>query len=447
MNKLLLTSLFTFMSLVAFAQAEFMPGYFIDNTGNKVDCFIKNTERINNPRQFEYKLSESSEVMLGTIGNVQEFEILNTIYRFQRHTVDMDQSEVTTKQLGYDRNPEFKQEEVFLRVLVEGKASLYSFSSPGILQRFFYTADTVTVKPLVYKRFMVSESKIGENNAYRQQLWVSLRCADIKVEQLDKIGYNDKALAKLFVKYNECAGAAYTNYTERTPKGKFAFTVKAGANFFSGEAKPSIVIKNPFFNDGKGTRHNYNNTYDLGNKVAPQIGVEAEYIFPFFRNKWSFLVDPSLQYNNYSYEVLAYKAEGTSLDPNAPGNETAKLKVVYSRFLLPAAIRHYFYLNNNSTLFLNAGAAMNLILNSVEAVSFENIEVAAESSEEKQNINFGLTATLGYRYKNKFSIEAQYQFNNETQIFSNQPVAPYHPSVRFSTIKNPLSIVLGYRLR
>ena len=79
------------ISLNSYAQTSFEKGYFIDNVGKKVDCLIKNIDSRSNPSQFNYKLSDASEVKTGYMENIQEFGISDS-HKYKRFTVDIDRS-------------------------------------------------------------------------------------------------------------------------------------------------------------------------------------------------------------------------------------------------------------------------------------------------------------------------------------------------------------------
>lgn len=51
----------------AHAQVKFKKGYYLDNSGQSVDCFIKNNDWKNNPAGFDYQLKEGSAVLKGRI--------------------------------------------------------------------------------------------------------------------------------------------------------------------------------------------------------------------------------------------------------------------------------------------------------------------------------------------------------------------------------------------
>ena len=58
-----------FLALLAFtasfSQITYQPGYFINNSGSKTECLIKNVAWKDNPVEFDYKLSEGADNQKG----------------------------------------------------------------------------------------------------------------------------------------------------------------------------------------------------------------------------------------------------------------------------------------------------------------------------------------------------------------------------------------------
>ncbi|WP_417619381.1 hypothetical protein [Oceanihabitans sediminis] len=73
MKKNLLFILIVILSANCYSQIIYENGYYIDNSGNKVDCLIKNVDWKDNPTSFEYKLTENSDKNIATLNTVKEF--------------------------------------------------------------------------------------------------------------------------------------------------------------------------------------------------------------------------------------------------------------------------------------------------------------------------------------------------------------------------------------
>ena len=144
MKKQLLLFLTVLLSFNSYSQISFEKGYYINNNNQKTNCLIKNIDWKNNPTEFEYKLYENSESKETNIKLIKEFGIDN-ISKYVRNTVNIDRSRETINNLSNDRNPIFKEEEVFLKVLVEGKANLYQYDD-GNLRKYFYNKENSNIE-------------------------------------------------------------------------------------------------------------------------------------------------------------------------------------------------------------------------------------------------------------------------------------------------------------
>ncbi|HEX9979219.1 MAG TPA: hypothetical protein VGB50_01495 [Flavobacterium sp.] len=120
---------------IANAQIHFEKGYYIDNSGHRAECLIENLDWNNNPRKFNLKLTEGGEIQERTIDNTKEFGIAD-VSKYVRADVDIDRSSDRLSTLTKEKKPTFVNERMFLKVLVEGPQSLYTYDESG-LNRFF----------------------------------------------------------------------------------------------------------------------------------------------------------------------------------------------------------------------------------------------------------------------------------------------------------------------
>ncbi|WP_067151165.1 hypothetical protein [Pseudotamlana agarivorans] len=135
MKTKFLSILITVLCTICYSQISYEPGYFIDNNNEKTDCLIKNMDWKNNPTEFEYKLTEEGESQKATIHSVKEFEVTN-MSQYVRFTVNIDRSSEALSKISHDKNPAFKEEVLFLKTILVGKANLYEYND-GNLKRFF----------------------------------------------------------------------------------------------------------------------------------------------------------------------------------------------------------------------------------------------------------------------------------------------------------------------
>jgi hypothetical protein len=107
----------------------------------------------------------------------------------------------------------YKEEEVFLKVLIEGKATLYSFDD-----KYFYSKDGSKIEQLIFKEYLNDYSQILKNNRYKQQLWSDLKCSTINMSKVENLEYKKNELISFFIMYNECNNQVFTNFETKQKK-------------------------------------------------------------------------------------------------------------------------------------------------------------------------------------------------------------------------------------
>ncbi len=381
MKKQLIFILLTILSFTTYAQITFEKGYYITNSGQKVECLIRNVDWKNNPTKFDYKTEENSEIKKATIETTKEFGIYN-VSKYSRYTVQIDRSSEHLSELDENGEPIFKEEQLFLKSLVEGKATLFSYED-GSLRRYFYSVNDAIVKQLIFKKFLKPESlTIRKNNTYRSQLWNDLKCPEVSINNIKQLNYYKKDLTKFFINYNECNDSEYILFgKKKRSKNAFSLTIRPGLN------SSSLTVKNPSRSASSRSR---NVSFD--NELGFRFGIEAEYVFPFNKNKWALILEPTYQY---------YKSENQiTLDPDTVFQRTEIVKADYSSIELPIGIRHYFFLSDKSKIFINCSYTLDFSTKST--IEYETVPNL--SGKTGTNLAFG----LGYKQNNKYSIEIRY---------------------------------------
>ncbi|HET7179771.1 MAG TPA: hypothetical protein VFI14_08605 [Chryseosolibacter sp.] len=84
-------------------------------------------DKVVNPNKFEYRLTPESDIKTGTLETVKRFGISNSSYQYERFMVDVDWSGSKGNALSTHYAPEYSTEKLFLRIVLEGEASLYAF--------------------------------------------------------------------------------------------------------------------------------------------------------------------------------------------------------------------------------------------------------------------------------------------------------------------------------
>ncbi len=372
-------------------QIEFQSGYFIDNDGQTIECLIKDVGWKNNPMKFQYKLNENSEYQIAEIRNVREFSVSNIKYK--RYITRIDRSSNQTSKLGFKKDPEYQREILLLKVLVEGNASLFSYTQ-GNLIRYFFSINDSEVEMLVNKKYLNPNNDIRTNNSFKQQLWITLNCGTLNRSDAENIGYNDKDLIRYFNKYNTCINPNFIVSSEKAHEDRFNLNIRPGLIFSSFSLQSISPNSLPA---------------DFGSKLNFRIGIEMEFILPFNKNKWAVLVEPT--YQSYSANTNAFSIT-TTID--------------YKSIEFPIGLRHYFYLGDRSKIFVDLSYLLDKPLNStIEPIPTLDLGFT-------DNLNMG----IGYNYNNKYSIEFKYAFNRD----------PLNQYFNWTADYKSASLILGYNI-
>ncbi len=358
-------------ALSTHGQIIFEKGYFINNEGEKIDCFIKNHDWKNNPIEFEYQLNLNAEIHQAGIENVKEFGVYG-YDKYIRARVLFDSSSRNINDLTYEKAPILQEQTLYLRPLVEGSSNLYVYKNKDS-SSFFFAKEGGSIQLLIYRKYLLSENKIGENNQFKRQLWSEFKCVDITHEQVEHMDYHQNDLMRFFIQHNECHGNKYVRFDHKKKRNLFNLSIRPGLNF------TSLAIAN--------SRTNSRDT-DFGAKTTLRLGIEAAILLPFNKNKWALFVEPTYQ------EFKAIK-EGDLIDA----------EVDYRSIELPIGLRHYFFLNEQSKLFVNGAFILDFIDDAF--IYFNDVPTFKLNAI----LNYGLG--VGYQYNDRFGVELRYHTNRE----------------------------------
>jgi hypothetical protein len=371
--SLLLSSLSTLI-----AQTAYEKGFYIDNAGSRIDGYIKNADWKDNPDSFEFSTTLTAEnPITKTIKEVQAFEITG-ITLFERHRVNIDRAPQDVNNLGYQRNPEMKEETLFLRVLLNGENKLYRYGSNSAL-KFYFKKGGNPINALVYKRYLSVSQDIAENNYYQQQLLNNFKCESGKLPRMSNVNYTTSDLLNFFQKYNQCTGIETQIVDQRELGTTFQITAVLGMNSNSYLVNPGNRI-----------------SLDFGSSITPVFGIELEYILPIYNKSWSIFLDT--RYSSFEGELTIPVASVFST-PLPDQNVTLD----YSSIDIAPGFRHYFFLSKSLKIFVNLSYALEI--SSDTTLDYERTEdILSEISAG--NIGVG----VGFTFKD-LRFEARYNGN------------------------------------
>jgi hypothetical protein len=316
---------------MAEGQTKFEKGYFVDSSGKRIECLILNLDWLYNPDLFTYKMDADAPKLIKTIPEVREFGIdhaakyVSAKVRMDRSSDDLDEDAISNTS-----NPEWRDEEVFLKVMTEGEATLFSYEEQGLI-RYFFKTKTTPIEQLVYKKYLnPGKTTFQYNRNYLNQLFVQVNCLRTPLANMENIAYSDQALLKWFQKQNQCADPTNVPVVSTKKRKLFSPKLLAGIGFASYQSGRSLIA-------GEGG-------IDYGHAAAPTYGVELEFIFPFRNNKWSCNVEPS---------TIHYIGSGR----NSLGNEVS---VEYNSINVLLWFRYTSFLSDKVKLCFNGGVGKDI---------------------------------------------------------------------------------------
>lgn len=395
--KLLKTIFLLLLTISINAQIRFEQGYIIDNNNQRKNVLIKNIDWLNNPKSIEYKNDETSKVEVVNINQIKEFGVDNQS-KYVRVDVKIDRSSEDLTKISSIQEPEFKEEKLFLKVLIEGDASLYGFTDNN-LKRFFYKTNEGTIEQLVYKKYEISSRQYAYNRSYKGQIAQNFKCETVSIERIKKVNYREPELIKLFTEINQCKGSEIVyNSDSKSERVDFNLWIRPRLN----NSKLDLTTDTEYAK--------------FDSKTGIGFGIETEFVLPFNKKKWSLIVEPTYQ---------NYKVEGTKLSSGDVVN------IDYKNIEVPFGVRHYFFLNQSSKLFVNLQYMINLNLNS--SIEFKRGEYTYW--DYKINSRGNIAAGIGYNFKDKFNVEFRY-------LSDRKLLDELNVNTKYSTI----SFVLGYNI-
>jgi hypothetical protein len=172
------------------------------------------------PKFINFKDNDGRESVLFP-DDILEFRITKGVL-YKSKLVAYDSTSNKIGELSPHFLPSFKEDNLFLKVLVNGGTSLLTFTRP-FKNHFFIENDSI-VKELVnhsYRAFVNGKESILKNRTYVEQLRIYFKdCDQIKV--LSKLPYTESKIGELVVAYNSCK-ASDVELFDNKEKSKVSF--------------------------------------------------------------------------------------------------------------------------------------------------------------------------------------------------------------------------------
>lgn len=386
------------------AQVSFKEGYYINNSNDTIAGLIKDYDWNQNPAEILFKNNETGLERKLQPKDILGFGIKDKVMYSSRE-VQLDQSEDDINKLSVTRLPDYKVERVFLKVLEKGKASLFEYRTETNT-RFYFETDSRDIEMLIFKKYLDQNSKVRENNNFRQQLLNNLSaCDELSTSSFKNLTYKEKDLRRLIFKYNTCSGKLEFSQQEKKRKKNFNISLRPGFQL------GNFTVAN-----------NAGREFDFEQEASFTFGIELEYILPFDKNRWRLILEPTYQSFSSQKEFLVQDFLRRSGE------------VTYTSIDLPIGLRYYSYLNQNHQIFLNSG--VNFGFN----VGDNELKADFVPSITKLNHLLSPFIGLGYKFKQKFSAEIRYTFPRD--LLYREVYNTSNQKARLTT----LAFMIGYKV-
>lgn len=366
-------------------------GYYIDHNGQKTEGYFKTTD-FHEASSLQFKTLPDGDFEKLAAEEITEYGI-DGQYKFVKHTVKIDKSDSNYNKLSRTKDPEWQDATLFLNVIIEGNATLYSYQSKWGTKYFFSVQGDDQPKQLIYKKYKPTEISLYENNHFRQQLFNYVKCEGQLLNEFLDVKYERKELANIFRTYNLCLGSTsrvFFNATSQTTGIKL--TVFAGAS--------NLV----FYLD------NFPRTFSKSNSVGYNAGLEAALILPSETLEFFLRVE----FEKGEGEVINYYDQGYNV-------LTTKFKFDSDMFNIHLGPRYNFLINERNKIFIDASLSVSLpfgtVVESSSIRSNSGIEYDGDGRVYDLSSTFGGNFGAGYVFNKKWGIDIRYETNRN--MFTN----------------------------
>lgn len=361
-NYLSLLLIFMFTNL--FAQNKFELGYYIDQSGNKIEGEISEITLDRFPSHFIIKNKGKQE----TIETNKVSLIKYGTFVFEKKSFQYDPSvRLDIANMPKQKEYQLLNKTAFVQLMVNGDTKLYKYSENGVATFFYETANNQRTT-LEYKRYLGNANDINENKEFTNQL-KNLNNKSVNNNEgfYNALKYNDADLVDYFKKLN---GKSY----KENKKSKVFF------NIFAGYSISSMGI---------------NFLQDLPAKSHQHITVMPEIEYVLNNN----IMNPTSFYFNLKYRTVKAEYEEVYV------RENWQHQVDYQSLLFSFGAKKYFLSSKDMKFYGKVGFALDIpikdeILSPVESWRLNPIFL----DHYKGGINTG----LGVRLNESFLIEIDY---------------------------------------
>lgn len=378
--RLIVITLLLFTITTANAQKRTEPGYYITLDGTRVNCEVelKNWIIWDNEILPVWINGQKEEV---DIAGIKEFGAGEHV-KFITAEVNIEKSSNELDKMTNSSKPQFQQERVLLKTIIEGNYSLYEYLNSGV-KKFFFKTRNSEIEQLIFITFFSNDekSRVSENRQYIDQLKEINTCQNTKFLTTE---YEVNSLERYFLNLNECANTPISFSRKQSLKAGFEFDVFAGVNTATFES-----------------RRLFNSNDFEGNVTSLTVGVNAKYRIPLGAN--SVTVGLDVSYNNFeSDEDVEFE--------NFSG--TRQVEITYSDLLIGLEGQFNIVTGEKQQVHFGAGYYVPVLLD-----DYTYYESLSELMFTGDSVSDNVAALIiGYTY-GRFDVNIHY-FLGEINLFN-----------------------------
>lgn len=374
------------------AQSNYKPGYVINNKNDTLKGFVDYREWIKNPREINFKQTQTASPQKFSVANANGFAITGTEY-YDKFVVNISTSTVELAQLSHTLDTAYTTDTVFLKNLVNGKnVSLYMWTDKIKSSYYLLNKHTHTMEPLKQYQYFNEESRSVANvNSYINQL-IKLAYqylpGDTKIiTRIQKTNYAEGDLTTVAIALN---GGKATQQTVSS---------SSGVRFFAGVG--ARYSKLQFNNSDDGAGPFSNGTHD--NAFSPVITAGIDLLVNKYTEKLLFRLELAGAINSYHF----YQGSSELTTSNA-------LDVKIYHFAAIPQVMYNFYSTDKLKAFIDLGLAMNIYkynnYNYATIYHFSTITTTVNQSKYPafQSFEFSVPVKAGIQVNKRIEIYGMY---------------------------------------
>jgi len=365
MNKIF-TFLLIFLCTNLFAQNKFELGYYIDQSGNKLEGEISEISLNSFPSNFIIRKKGKEETVETSTATLIKYGSIV----FEKKSFQYDPSlRMDISKMPKQKEFQFVNKTAFVQLMVNGDTKLYKYTENGV-STFFYETANKQLTTLKYKKHLENGTDINENKEFLSQL------QEVKNEKINgnegyynAVKYNDTDLVDYFTKLNGKS-------IKVDKKSKVFF------NVFAGYSNSSMDI---------------NFLQDLPAKSYSHITIMPEIEYVLNNN----VMNPTSFYFNLKYRSVKADYEEVYV------RENWQHQVDYQSLLFSLGAKKYFLSSNNIKFYGKLGFGVDIPLKS---------EILSPAESWRLNpifldhIKGGINTGLGIKLYDSFLVEIDYDY-------------------------------------